>query len=314
MPLALALILSLSLALASPSFAAETVGAIAGNPGAQAGGNATYAYTGGYSGWTMGSGVITRWRINVGQRGGAVRLRVVRPQDGGNFLAAGSSARVVAPPNAITTFATRVPVETGDILGLDDFDRVSAYDPDGRGQLTIFEPPMEDGQVRQSSGTFDPRLMLVNADIESDSDRDGFGDETQDACPADATRQSGCGEAAAIPPRGHAQDAGPGLSVRRSSDLRVVRRHGVVLAVTSPVTGVARLRVRVAVPGRRRALVLGPTLRDVRAGAKTVIRVRAGARSVRVLRRALARRRTLQAVAILTVGDQSRRLPVQLRR
>src|SRR5262249_50367546 len=34
--------------------------------------------------------------------------------------------------------------------------------------------------------------VLVNADIERDADGDGYGDETQDLCPADATRHTTC--------------------------------------------------------------------------------------------------------------------------
>ena len=32
----------------------------------------------------------------------------------------------------------------------------------------------------------------MNADIEADADKDGFGDETQDQCPTDATTQGPC--------------------------------------------------------------------------------------------------------------------------
>jgi hypothetical protein len=35
-------------------------------------------------------------------------------------------------------------------------------------------------------------IMLANADIEPDADRDGFGDETQDACPINAATQGAC--------------------------------------------------------------------------------------------------------------------------
>jgi hypothetical protein len=34
--------------------------------------------------------------------------------------------------------------------------------------------------------------FLVNADVEPDADRDGFGDETQDQCPTNASTQGSC--------------------------------------------------------------------------------------------------------------------------
>ncbi len=33
---------------------------------------------------------------------------------------------------------------------------------------------------------------MINADVEADADRDGFGDETQDACPTIPTTQQAC--------------------------------------------------------------------------------------------------------------------------
>jgi hypothetical protein len=51
----------------------------------------------------------------------------------------------------------------------------------------LWLPALADGQTAPafviSSG------VLINADVEPDADRDGFGDETQDRCPADASAQ-----------------------------------------------------------------------------------------------------------------------------
>src|SRR5205085_2071744 len=44
-----------------------------------------------------------------------------------------------------------------------------------------------------SPGTSNPnRELLVNANIEPDADRDGFGDETQDRCPGISGSANGC--------------------------------------------------------------------------------------------------------------------------
>jgi hypothetical protein len=54
-------------------------------------------------------------------------------------------------------------------------------------------PPLEDGAiVRQPDDSSQTIEDLYNYDLEPDADNDGFGDETQDACPRDAALQGPC--------------------------------------------------------------------------------------------------------------------------
>ena len=52
-------------------------------------------------------------------------------------------------------------------------------------------PPLIDGQPART-GVSTSGELLVNADIEPDADHDGYGNETQDRCPTDATAQGTC--------------------------------------------------------------------------------------------------------------------------
>jgi hypothetical protein len=308
--------------------AATLVGSTTGYPGSQGDvGSNTYAYTDGWTGWTTPSGVITRWHINVGGRGGRVRLRVLQDRDDGTFAATASSAIEPAFADRLSTFAARIPVQSGDIIALDDFDRLAAYDSNGRGELSRWGPPLEDGQVRPRSGTLGPRAMLVSAEVEADSDGDGFGDETQDACPGDKSKQGGCGEAPP-PPAGPAPEPQPstpaqptpapspviGVRIERPGDARVLRRKGIVLTISSATDGLARLRIWVKLGDRPRALLLGPQERTLKAGQTARVRIRAGRRALTTFRRALARGATLTGEALVTLGGATARTPVTMRR
>jgi hypothetical protein len=55
----------------------------------------------------------------------------------------------------------------------------------------VFNPPLGAGQGPRGSASATGEL-LVQAAIEPDADGDGFGDETQDGCPAQSTNQAAC--------------------------------------------------------------------------------------------------------------------------
>jgi hypothetical protein len=147
-------------------------------------------------------GIVTSWRIRRGA-GSPVQtaLRVIRGGAG-----AGTSAEVTLPSAAGTyEFTTRLAVGAGDRIGVD-----LRNVPAGQGVtiarspapaadlLTEWIPAIPDGAspppyaedpyAEPDSGV----QLLVNADVEPDADGDGFGDETQDACPQIATTQLDC--------------------------------------------------------------------------------------------------------------------------
>lgn len=142
-------------------------------------------------------GVVTVWRIKRGA-GDAfaveTALRVIRGTTG-----AGTSAEVTLPAGAGTyEFPTRLPVAAGDQIGVDlrglptDFPvtiaRVTGVNDDVYNEWTT---PLTDGASAPPQAR-PRRELLINADVEADADRDGFGDETQDACPTIPTTQRAC--------------------------------------------------------------------------------------------------------------------------
>ncbi len=148
-------------------------------------------------------GIVTSWRIRRGPDNFPVQaaLRVIR-----NGIAAGTSAQVTLPAgSAVSAFATRLAVGAGDRIGVD-----LRNVPAGQG-VTIARSPAPAADLLSewvpaiADGTSPPAYtegpyaetgpgvqLLLNADVEPDVDGDGFGDETQDACPQIPTTQLDC--------------------------------------------------------------------------------------------------------------------------
>lgn len=140
------------------------------------------------------AGVITKWGVNVIPYPGGIseKLKVLRPAGGNNFTTVGESTMqpIVSGQN---TFDTRIPVQVGDHLGGNSplgviycatgttpADLIGATPGDTGGGSTAAYPPAAEG------------VLALSATIEPDADNDGFGDETQDKCPQNASFQVPC--------------------------------------------------------------------------------------------------------------------------
>ncbi len=198
------------LALAAPSdaFAATTIGSrLDGVPtsGFQCTPNCTVAHSvlpplsqalGGVV--APDDGVVVRWRVKVGEATSPVALRITRPGVSDTRTAAGTGPTVTPPINATTPYEVRLPIQSGDGLGLDccaDPDPTHLayfFAPTASADTFTWNPRLLDGEPARSGGLFSPDELLINADIEPDADHDGFGDETQDQCPTDATTAGAC--------------------------------------------------------------------------------------------------------------------------
>ena len=140
-------------------------------------------------------GVIVKWRIKTGSsEPQPVRLRVVRGTGAASTGAGSSSPENVPATPGTYTFDTRLPIRAGDFIGIDCCAAGASYFSSRIGSsLDLWaSPALADGETRAPAGTSADIELLVNADIEPDVDRDGFGDETQDRCPTDATKQAEC--------------------------------------------------------------------------------------------------------------------------
>ena len=75
----------------------------------------------------------------------------------------------------------------GQHLALDTINAQVTYNAGGDKFTYVWQPALVDGQAaRQSTYPSGTGELLVQASVEADRDRDGFGDETQDKCPSQA--------------------------------------------------------------------------------------------------------------------------------
>ena len=133
-------------------------------------------------------GVLTRWRTTAT---GELSFLLWR-EEGSGFRLLASDPRTASGAGE---FAARIPVSGGERLGLGMAKEVldcRIFTKLGKdligvtGETAIGKaPPMlVEGGLR----------LNVAADIEPDADHDGYGDETQDVCPTDPSRQGPCAD------------------------------------------------------------------------------------------------------------------------
>jgi hypothetical protein len=143
-------------------------------------------------------GVITSWSFQgYSPEPGTGRLFVWRPTAAPNqFIYVDSTGQETFAAGVVRTFATRLAVQVGDVLGML---APQACLLGGPGQpagdevryfLSATEPLK--GSTQTTTALLSGRRILIAANLEPDSDRDGFGDETQDMCPTNATTQGPC--------------------------------------------------------------------------------------------------------------------------
>jgi hypothetical protein len=137
-------------------------------------------------------GVVVRWRVRRGSGPGVmvadtITLRVLRPTgQTDEFTAVGTSDPHMVPggsndPVNVYEYPTQLPIAAGDRVGLGTTaGAFTALVTAGASYLTRINA-LPDGQTATfAAGAFPNQQVLINADIESDCDNDGFGDETQD--------------------------------------------------------------------------------------------------------------------------------------
>jgi hypothetical protein len=97
----------------------------------------------------------------------------------------------LAGTEEIEEYPARVPVAKGAHVALDATSHGATYDSSGGKDTFLFAPPLVAGQPARNTDYSSGGELLVQAVMEPDSDKDGFGDETQDSCPTDAGTQQG---------------------------------------------------------------------------------------------------------------------------
>jgi len=142
-------------------------------------------------------GVITSWSFQgFSADPGMGKLFVWRPTAAPDrFIYVGSTGQqTFLLGGVVGTFATRLPVQVGDVLGMLATQNCRLGGQPAGDEVRYFpsatEPPK--GSTQTTTTPLFGTRILIAANVEPDSDGDGFGDETQDQCPTDTTIQGPC--------------------------------------------------------------------------------------------------------------------------
>ena len=221
-------------------------------------------------------GVVVRWRVRLASGPATVRLRTVQPYGGGvGATGTGTEQTAVTGDNV---FSARVPIARGGRIALDGAGAPSAFHlagSTGTFQRVQYTPPaFGDGDIEPVDATVGDELLL-NADVEPDADGDGYGDETQDACPGDATRVAPpCATVTLGSPLHAIPEAVTACSQHPCAWMQLVAPAGTTLA--APADGVlVRWRLRVLDPEEADSYAL-QVVRPVAGGGYEVVASSAG--------------------------------------
>jgi hypothetical protein len=244
-----------------------------------------------------GDGVITSWRTYTGAtfNQGPVRLKIIRPVSTTSFKVVAASAYITPVYNvdgANGPFATRISVVANDLVGLGVGMRTgmqtmpacqfsNGTTDQSMAKIGVDDPPNEASVLTWAAAPDHPtHRVSVSASLEPDLDHDGYGDETQDACPTVATTQGQCptgggdggggggpgptpvevakvGSERLAPTSFPAAPSGP-------SAMSALRRYGTKVTFTLNQAASTRFTVKQARPGRRasRGRCVAPTRRN----------------------------------------------------
>lgn len=202
---------------------------------------ATYVPTGvswGSSYTVPSAGVLTSWQVQAPDGPDPMKFKVFRPSGAaGAYLVIAESPLINVTGGGIRSFPFRFTVRPGDVIGL--------YSDSNAGLCGRFTTSLSDafgfvdvddvapGVIR----TYNPGVLFrldVAAAIEPDADGDGFGDVTQDFCPADPTRQV-CPAARAFAAISKVSQSAKRWR-RGGKLLRISRRHRIPVGTTFTFT------------------------------------------------------------------------------
>jgi hypothetical protein len=191
---------ALLLATAAPALASTPVGAVFA-PSSPCGGGFTGLQTGTGSAASYAvpvAGVITSWSFQAGASPPRLKLKLGRRLSGNDYGIIGESSLQLPAPNTVNTFATRIPVRAGDLLGAYlASSGACGYAPFGGrpGDATNVVGYVIGDVGAGGSATFTSvgnLLLDLSARVEPDADLDGFGDETEDSCFTDPSTHGAC--------------------------------------------------------------------------------------------------------------------------
>ena len=143
-----------------------------------------------------GGGVITQWNHQGGASGGTLALGIYVAGPNNTEYSPVAESAVETPAAGANTFATRIPVAGGEFIGVHEVTGgANCWYSTGAAGDTVYSatpaPAVGSGNTMYGNAVGQFRVNVA-AVIEPDGDKDGYGDETQDGCPGNATRQDDC--------------------------------------------------------------------------------------------------------------------------
>lgn len=159
--------------------------------------NAAYLQTAspGFTYAAPSTGVITQWRFQAGAAPAQMKFKVARLVSGSSYKIVGEDATLRSPePNKLNAYAVRIPVAAGDLIG--NYIKGSGDCAKEVGPTFAIAFYVTAEPTVGNTYAFTPFQQLSNsqfdlaATLEADADGDGYGDESQDGCPADPARQA----------------------------------------------------------------------------------------------------------------------------
>ncbi len=141
--------------------------------------------------WPYG-GVITSWtvRVEAGQEAQAQRLDVYQGVAEEEFRKVAESETELVGPGE-HRFATRLPYPEYGHIGLYGPEQTFFCDKEEGSNANLYEGAVAVGETKKFEVTLDNGVP-VTAVVEPDADGDGYGDETQDGCPASGAFSGEC--------------------------------------------------------------------------------------------------------------------------
>lgn len=169
-----------------------------------------------------GPKVITGWKVQVGPGIGPIaqRLEVFEIQnEKSEYKKIGESATETLVEGT-NSFATRIPVTEGDSVGLYGPVKTVFCGKESGAISPLYEGSVATGEIKVFTAQSEIGTPVV-VTVEPDRDNDGYGDESQDRCPASAAYQGDC-PVVALTAGGKARKRSILVSVTASSQASVL--------------------------------------------------------------------------------------------